>query len=358
MRRWRSTLWLELLVRLIYRTLPGVARRALAGPAIRRDGQTLDPDLQLLLRLEGLTSAGRSGSTPAQRRMHLDVATALLSGRRLAGVSVRSLRIPAEHGRIPARLYSPDGLAPGSPLLVFHHGGGWVTGSLDSHEAVCRYLAVHAGVRVLAIEYRLAPEHPFPAGVEDAVAAFRYARDAAGELGADPAAVALGGDSAGANLAAVVAHLAARSGEPVPAFLLLFYPACDAVHRTPSRALFGSGFLLTEADIDWFLDHYLPARDERGDPRASILLAEDLSGMPPTYLVTAGFDPLRDEGEEFAARLADAGVPVALRRQPDLVHGFVNMLGVGFRCREAVAEAAGALRIGVALAATESSRRS
>ena len=146
--------------------------------------------------------------------------------------------------------------------------------------------------------------------------------------GADPGAIALGGDSSGANLAAVTAHLAVRAGEPAPAFLLLFYPPSDAVHRTPSRDLFAAGFMLTEADIVWFSDHYMPPGVDRGDPRASILLADDLSGMPPTYLMTAGFDPIRDEGELFAERLAASGVPVVLRRQPDLVHGFVNMIGL------------------------------
>jgi acetyl esterase len=184
--------------------------------------------------------------------------------------------------------------------------------------------------------------------VHDAVATFRFALEHAGELGADPAAVALGGDSSGANLAAVTAHLAVTAGEPSPAFLLLFYPPTVAVRRTPSRELFGSGFMLTEADIVWFSDHYMPPGTDRGDPRASILLADDLSGMPPTYLVTAGFDPIRDEGESFAGRLAESGVPVVLRRQSDLVHGFVNMIGLAPRCREAVAEAAGALRAGLA----------
>lgn len=204
-------------------------------------------------------------------------------------------------------------------------------------------------MRVLAVGYRLAPEHPFPAAVDDAVTAFRFARKQAVELGADPLKVALGGDSAGANLAAAVAQLAVSSEVPAPVFLLLFYPPCDAVNRAPSRELFASGFLLTDADIEWFCDHYLPSNVDRGDPRASILLAVDLTGMPPTYLVTAGFDPIRDEGEMYARRLAEAGVPVVLHRQPDLVHGFVNMIGLSPRCREAVAEAAGALRTGLEL---------
>jgi acetyl esterase len=356
-RRVRSTFWLELAIRVIFRLFPAGLRRMLAGPAIELDGQTLDPDLQLLLRLERLTAAGTPAAPVHRRRAHLDAATALASGPPVGGVTTRPITItaddpdPRDPGRrsIAARLYTPEGLPPGSPLLVFQHGGGWVTGSLDSHDPVCRYLARNAGVRVLAVGYRLAPEHPFPAAVGDVVDAFRFARRNATDLGADPAAIALGGDSAGANLAAVVAHLAARACEPTPAFLLLFYPPCDAVHRSRSRDLFAAGFMLTDDDIAWFCDHYLPPSVDRGDPRASLLLADDLSGMPPTYLVTAGFDPIRDEGEMLARRMAEAGVPVVFRRHAELVHGFVNMIGLSIRCREAVAEAAGALRTGLML---------
>ena len=352
MRAPRSTIVLELIVRAIFRGVPSGIRRLLAGRPVRVDGQTLDPDLQLLLRLERMTAASGPTSTPVRRRAHLDVAASLAGAPYLPNVMTRAVSIPTGGAAdLAARLYVPHGLPIGSPLLVYQHGGGWVTGSLDSHEAVCRYLAVHAGVRVLAIGYRLAPEDPFPAAVEDSLLAFRFARAHARDFGADPAAVALGGDSSGGNLALVTAHRTVRAGEPAPVFLLLFYPPTDAVHRTRSRELFAAGFLLTQADIDWFADHYMPAPIDRGDPRASILLADDLSGMPPTYLVTAGFDPLRDEGEAFARRLADSGVHVVLRRQPDLVHGFVNLIGLLPRCREAVADAAGALRTGLTFTA-------
>lgn len=342
----RSTVGLELVIRLVFGYLPAGARRRLAGPPITVDGDPLDPDLQLLLRLERMTAAGTPATPVPRRREHLDVATALVGGRPAATVHARALVIDRTDDGPPlaGRAYTPDGLAEGSPLLVYLHGGGWVTGSLNSHDAVCRFLADVAQVRVLAVDYRLAPEHPFPAAVCDATAAFRFARARAERLGADPRAIALGGDSAGANLAAVTAHLSVRCGEPGPDRLLLFYPPCDAIHRSASRDLFADGFLLTDADIEWFRDHYVPSADQRGDPRASILLADDLTGMPPTYLATAGFDPIRDEGEMFARRLAAAGVPVVLRRQPDLVHGFVNMIGLSARCRAAVGEAATALR--------------
>jgi len=201
---------------------------------------------------------------------------------------------------------------------------------------------------VLAVDYRLAPEHPFPAAVNDALAAFRHAATHAEELGADPAALAVGGDSAGGNLATVVARLAAGDPRP-PVFQLLIYPGTDAVRVRRSRRLFGTGFLLTEERIQWYLDQYLPDRADRTDPRASPVYEPQPHRLPPTYLATAGFDPLRDEGELLAARLAAAGVPVALRRFDDLYHGFANAVGIGRRGREAMLEIASALRVGIAL---------
>ena len=347
-----SNIGLTWAIRVVFRAFPPAVRRVLAGRPVHRDGQTLDPDLQLLLRLGRLTAGRAPAATLQRRRQQLDVGGPLVGGPVAAGGAVREIDVASEHDGpdLPGRLYTPDGLSPGSPLLVFFHGGAWVTGSLISHDPLCRFLAAHAGVRVLSVGYRLAPEHPFPAAVHDVAAAFAYAREQATDLGADPDAIAVGGDSAGGNLAAVVAHLAVRAGRPAPAFLLLFYPHCDTANRSVSRDLFADGFGLTDADIEWYSDQYLPPGVDRGDPRASIVLADDLSGMPSTYLVTGGFDPLRDEGELFARRLAGAGVGVILRREPDLMHGFANLLGISVRCREAVAQAAGALRVGLALA--------
>ncbi|WP_230210265.1 alpha/beta hydrolase [Streptomyces kaniharaensis] len=243
-----------------------------------------------------------------------------------------------------ATLYTPAGLGEASGLLVFFHGGGWVVGSRASHDHVARFLAKRAWVRVLSVEYRLAPEHVFPAAADDALAAFDFAHAEAGDLGADPERIAVGGDSAGGNLAAVAALRAVRRGGPSPVFQLLLYPAADASARRPSRELFADGFSLTSDDMDWFVDHYAPERADRTDPRLSPLLAEDLSGLPPAYVGTAGFDPLRDEGEAYAEALRAAGVTVELSRQPDLIHGYAHYLGIGHRFREATAEAADALR--------------
>ncbi|HJP79949.1 MAG TPA: alpha/beta hydrolase [Pseudonocardiaceae bacterium] len=337
--------WLAAAVRGVL-ALPKPVRALLAGPPIRSEGQTLDSDMRLLLRLVALEGFTMSDTTPALGRAAVDQNAPTTAGPIIPS-QVRDLTVADS---IPARLYTPPGLAEGSPLLVFFHGGGWVVGSLDSHDSTCRFLAENAGARVLSVDYRLAPEHPFPAAVDDALAAFDHAVAHAADLGADPALVAVGGDSAGGNLAAVVSHQRARSGGPVPVFALLFYPAVDPTGHRPSRERYAEGRFLTDVDITWFEGHYLPDPADRVDPRVAVLLAEDLSGFPPTYLATAGFDPLRDDGEAFAARLREFGVPVALRRHPDLIHGFVSFLGVGNRPREATAEAAGALRAGFAVA--------
>jgi acetyl esterase len=199
---------------------------------------------------------------------------------------------------------------------------------------------------VLAIDYRLAPEHPFPAAADDARAALRWAVEHAEELGADPARVGVGGDSAGGNLAAVTAQLAARDGGPAPVLQLLIYPVTDFTRRTGrSRELFAEGFLLTSSEMEWFEDNYLGvAREAASDPRVSPLLGEDLGGLAPAIVVTAAFDPLRDEGEAYAHALRAAGTPVTLRRFRGFIHAFINLGGVSRASREAVAEIAGMTR--------------
>jgi len=321
----------------------------IAGPPIRIDGNELALDAQLLLKLLRLTEVALSDSSVAEARRNVEDTSPVAAGQVIPGVRVRDLRIPTDAAPIPARLYTPDGLADGSPLLVYYHGGGFVVGSVNSHDNTCRLLASSAGVRVLSVDYRLGPEDPFPAAPADAFAAFSYAARHAEELGADPSAIAVGGDSAGGNLAAVTSYQALRAGGPMPAFQLLFYPAVDWTRRTRSRDLFGDGFFLTDEDIEWFRARYFADPEGYSDPLASPLLAEDLRGMPPTYLATAGFDPLRDEGAVYADRLREVGVPVAYHCHTDLIHGFVNFIGIGRRFREAVAEAAGALRTGLVL---------
>jgi len=242
--------------------------------------------------------------------------------------SVRPLAIPAPHGSIPARVFTPktlrksDGLAPG---LVFFHGGGWVIGDLDSHDVVCRKLADEGELIVVSVDYRLAPEHKFPAAVDDAIAATKWASDHARELGIDAGRLCVGGDSAGGNLAAVVA-IAARHGDgPALSGQVLIYPAIDFALTHASHSEPETSILLTHSGIRWFRDHYLNGTTDVHDWRASPVRAKTLIGLPLAYLLTAGADPLRDEGDEYARRLKEAGVPVTYRHFPGQFHGFFTM---------------------------------
>jgi acetyl esterase len=333
--------------------LPHPLLRLLVGRPVVVDEQRLHVEAQLavkLLALAGEPSLDDLSATDARARVSADART--FKGPQIEVPRVEELTIPGAAGPIGARLYVPEryGREADAPdgLLVYFHGGGFVVGDLETHDNVCRFLARQSGVRVMAVDYRLAPEHRFPAAIDDAHAAFRFAVEHAAELGGDPTRVAVGGDSAGGNLAAGVARLAAVGGGPAPAFQLLFYPWLDLVNRRASYGLFGDGFYLTEADLEWYKQHYLGDEHEALDPRCSPLAAEDLAGAAPAYIVTAGFDPLRDEGEEYAERLRAAGVRVAVRRQAGLIHGFINTVQIGHVAREALLEAAGALRVGLA----------
>ncbi|MEX0426768.1 alpha/beta hydrolase [Nocardioides sp. DS6] len=314
---------------------PGVQRR-LAGKPVVVDGQTLAVDTQLMLKLSDL-----SGEPDPSTLSIPDGRVALARQSGLAGGSqpigaVRSLTVAG----LPARLYLPTGAPAVGPLLVFLHGGGFIFGDLDSHDAACRFLAERSGVRVLAIDYRLAPEAPFPAAYDDSVAAFDWAVDHAAELGADPARIGVGGDSAGGNLAAEVAlHARERC-----AFQLLIYPVTQTDEKTRSRELFAEGFYLTDGFIAVATENYLPAGTDPRDPRHAPLHADIPSGVAPAYVATAGFDPLRDEGEAYAQKLEDAGVKVTLTRFPDQIHGFFNVVGAGHSARAAVAQIAEVLR--------------
>jgi len=315
--------------------LPPPLRRRLAGPPVQIDGNVLDPEIQLLLRIDGWLPDTPKQSVATARANALTMSK-LVAGTPRELARVTELTVRGAEGQLGARLYVPRG-APesGGGLLVFLHGGGWVVGDLDSHDAYCRELADDAGVRVLAVDYRLAPEAEAPAAAEDAIAAFSWAVRHAADLGAAPDRVGVGGDSAGGNLAAVVAQQCVRRKLAAPAFQLLIYPALDLIGRRPSRDLFAEGFLLTDGDINWYRDHYTPDPAIRTDPIVSPLLADDLSGLAPAYLVTGGFDPLRDEGDEYAGKLAAAGVEVKHARERSLPHSFVNILVLSDEARAA-----------------------
>jgi len=242
--------------------------------------------------------------------------------------SVEPLAIPAPHGSIPARIYTPKTLRQANglaPCLVFFHGGGWVIGDLDSHDVVCRKLADEGKLLVVSVDYRLAPEHKFPAAVDDAIAATQWIADHSGELGVDASRLMVGGDSAGGNLAAVVA-IAARDGNgPAIAGQVLIYPATEAARIHPSHREPETSVLLTHSVTRYFYESYLNSAADVHDWRASPARASTLVGLPPAYVLTAGADPLRDEGDEYARRLEAAGVAVTWRHFAGQFHGFFTM---------------------------------
>ncbi|MCH6169737.1 alpha/beta hydrolase [Pseudonocardia alaniniphila] len=333
--------------------LPQPVKRALAGRRVEFDGQVLDLDLQLLGRIDRLLASPAGGTVDqaalAEQRRQADLAAEIVADARLDDIVTEDLQVPGGAGPLAARLYIPPAVPETAGLIVYFHGGGFALGSLASTDPLCRLLAAQSGVRVLSVDYRLAPEYPYPAALEDAIAAYHGARADAAVLGADPELIAVGGDSAGANLALVVAQQQATTGGPLPAFVLALYPVTDIDRSGGSRELFGNGFGLTAEYIRELERLYLPDGVPSDDTRGAILRADDLSGMPPVYLATAGFDPLRDEGEELAERLNEAGVPVVARRFPGLVHGYASFTAVCAAARDATLDAASALRAALAL---------
>jgi acetyl esterase len=326
--------------------LPDRALAALAGP-VPPQAAGLEPDAWMVARLSELARLPAGERPVAQMRARFELIAAPFSPRRALAVASEEHTLAGPAGPLPARLYVPARASAPGPLLVCFSGGGWVQGSVASHDPACRLLAHLSGARILSVAYRLAPEHPFPAAADDALAAYAQVTERHRELGADLARLALGGDSAGGNLAAVTAQ-AARIDRalPPPAFQLLLYPALDMSRKPDSRRLFGERFLLTEQSMSWYEDQYAPDPARRADPRVSPLLARELAGLAPAYVATCLADPLRDEGEAYAQRLREAGVPVALQRHP-LIHGFFNQT-VTRSARYAMADIAGALRQGLA----------
>lgn len=259
---------------------------------------------------------------------------------------VRELVADGPHGRIPLRLVRPLGAAKDTllPGLVYFHGGGWVIGDLDTHDTLCRELANGSGACVISVDYRLAPEHRFPAAVDDAFAALRWVHERAAELKVDRTRLAVGGDSAGGNLAAVVAILARDDGHLPVDFQLLIYPATDQRRIAPSHTANGEGYLLTNDTMGYFIGHYLPDAAQYEDWRASPLLCANLTGLPPALVLTAGYDPLRDEGLQYAQRLTEAGNRATLVCFERQIHGFITMGRVIDEANAAVALCAATLR--------------
>ncbi len=318
----------------------------MAGKAV-----VLDPQMKILL--DTFNAAGPMflrAETPEQARAKMQ---ALMEANPIPPEEIyraENRSIPGVAGEIPVRIYTPEGNPP-MGVLVYYHGGGFVLGDLESHDRVCRSLANKAGCVVVSVGYRLAPEHVFPAAADDCYAATKWVAGNAASIGADPARLAVGGDSAGGNLAAAVAMMARDQGGPAIAFQLLFYPVTDCALDTPSQKEFAAdGYVLSRGDMEWFWNHYLGsgADAEKTNPYACPLRAKNLAGLPPALVMTASHDPLRDEGERFAQRLISAGVKVTCTRYEGVTHGFISFADALDKGKEGQRQAADALKVAFA----------
>ena len=286
----------------------------------------LDESAAMVLELVRLSNAPTTDTlTPVEARAAFLRACSVFNPPSPALTEVRDLTAPGPAGPIKLRLYRDKAATTPQAGLVYFHGGGWVIGDLDSHDSVCRQIAQLSGAVVIAVDYRMAPEHKFPAAVDDAIAVTAWICAETASLGIDPARVVVGGDSAGGNLAIVVAIAARDQAGPKLAGQALVYPSTDMTGETASHAAFGEGYMLTNALMQYFRGHYLRNDADRADWRASPNKIADLSGLPRALVITGGFDPLRDEGEAFGMRMVAAGVPVTTRRFTGQFHGFLNM---------------------------------
>lgn len=317
----------KLILRFILSLPQCVLVKLSGGKAIEIDGRVMDARAQFISSLGGKGPSIKDLSV-AQMREASDAGLAMLSAPPRPDVSVSGLSIQTSAGRLPARRYTPAKANAALPGLIYYHMGGCVIGGLETCHSFCTLLAERAGCVVLSVDYRLAPEHKFPAAVEDAIAAFRWAKANAVTLGMLPGNIAVGGDSAGGYLAAVVAQTMKAAGEQGPSVQLMIYPMADIEAQDGSMKTCANVYPLTAEVMEWFMMHYLNNPAEAKDQRASPMRAADVSGLPRLIMATAGFDPLRDQGAAYATRLREAGVPVIYRCYDRLVHAFTAMGGV------------------------------
>ncbi len=306
----------------------------------------LDPRVAVYLKLTGAGSEIQNGKAFSiqESRKRLEKSAASVSGSPVEMSSVNDMIATYGGLAVPVRVYRP--VKQGTlPVVVFYHGGGWVQGSLNSHDGLCRILAKKSGAVVVAVDYRLAPEHVFPAAVNDAYAVLNWVSAQGKQLDIDTTKIAVVGDSAGGNLAAAVCLMARDRKGPVVLFQALIYPGVDAVNlNTESYKMFAKGFMLDKLNVERFLGMYIPNAKNRTNPYASPLLAKSHAGLPPALVITAGFDVLRDEGEDYAKKLSDAGVPVRAIRYPGMIHAFVSAPRLLPQAGQATDEIAAALR--------------
>jgi len=327
-------------------SLPAPVLRLMSGGGVvYRGGRTLDPRLQFLAAQAKKAPPMQSLSVEEARRGEA-TAIAQVAGDPEPGVRWEDLTVPGAAGDIPARAYRPEVQDPSAPLMVWAHMGGGVIGSIETTHVFCTLLARIARAPVLSVDYRLSPEHRFPAALEDVLAAYRWGRDTAGRFGAPEGRAAIGGDSMGGNLAAIVCQELRNAGEPQPALQLLVYPCTDVASQSASMQTYGDAFPLSRPMMDWFMGHYLGPGDDPADPRLSPLRARSLKGLAPAVVATAGFDPLVDQGEAYARKLRDAGVPVVYRCYDSLAHAFTAFTGAVPAADVACREIAGLVREG------------
>jgi acetyl esterase len=310
--------------RALLRLPPSVLVQLAGGAPVARDGCVLDPQTQMLTWLAAKLQRGARGRGPVDReRVEFDREAVAFVRRESPLASVRDERVSE---RVRVRVYTPRGAVKAGPAVMFIHGGGFVLGGLRSHDPICRALAHDTGFVVVAVDYRLAPEHTFPCAADDATEAFRWMVREADALGIDPLRIAVTGDSAGGNLSAVVC-LDTKDDAVRPRFQALVYPATDSTWSFPSMHSMATGGLLEREAVGWFRGSYTPDPATWTLPRASPWFAPDLAGQPPALVQTAGFDPLRDEGEAYGEKLRAAGVQVTVTRYRSLSHGYLNVLG-------------------------------
>jgi acetyl esterase len=309
-----------------------------------KERMPLDPQTQAVLEFMAAAEGPPIYKMTVADAREAILAMVAMGGEPEAVGNVEDREIPGPEGKIPMRIYTPEGNGP-FPVLVFFHGGGWVIGNIETHDVVCRSLTNQAGCITVSVDYRLAPEHKFPAAPEDCYAATQWVAANAATINGDPARVAVGGDSAGGNLAAVVALMARDRGGPELVYQLLIYPATDYyLPGTRSLKDNAEGYFLTRDDMIWFIDHYLSGEEDIKHPYAFPLKAADLSGLVPAMVITAEYDPLRDEGEMYAIQMKQAGVSVTSRRYDGTIHGFVSLSGMIDLGKQALADAAAGLR--------------
>ncbi|EZH66364.1 hypothetical protein DH09_10550 [Bacillaceae bacterium JMAK1] len=303
----------------------------------------LDPTVKAILEeMENQGLPGLETLSPEEARANRRIGTD--DGQVVEEVKrVENLSFESEGYTIPVRVYQPEGTTP-QPVLVYFHGGGWVLGDLDSHDPVCRRIANASQSTVISVEYRLAPEYPFPAAVYDCYNAVHWVREQAEALGIDHERVAVGGDSAGGNLATVVTHLLKERNEPLPVYQLLIYPSVDFTKKYPSDEKNKEGLFLTGEAMSYFRKHYLSQKEDKFNPLASPMVREDVTGLPPALIITAEYDPLRDQGEAYATRLKEAGNDVTYIDYKGMVHGFISMANLVPQGAEALTEAGRALQ--------------